>query len=76
MRTILTAVILLLQSFTLADGAEATAASPDTDITVVSTTKAPSSFGPYSQAIRAGGGGLNRVVKVTVFLSDWNTSRR
>jgi 2-iminobutanoate/2-iminopropanoate deaminase len=81
-------------------------------ITVVSTSMAPASVGPYSQAIRAGGflfcagqaafdpttgrlvdggikeqtrqvlrnlrtvleagrSGLDRVVKVTVFLSDW-----
>jgi 2-iminobutanoate/2-iminopropanoate deaminase len=112
MRAILPVVILLQPSFAFVAAAQGKAGPVPTEIAVISTNKAPSSVGPYSQAIRAGGflfcagqaafdpatgrlveggikvqtrqvlrnlqavlkaggSGLDRVEKVTVFLSDW-----
>ena len=112
MRVILLAISLLLPCFAFVAAAQSKGGSVATEITVISTPKAPASVGPYSQAIRAGGflfcagqaafdpatgrlveggireqtrqvlrnlravleaggSGLDRVVKVTVFLSDW-----
>ena len=108
---LLVAIMLLVSAIPL-NAAEQKAGRASTKVGVISTSKAPKSVGPYSQATRAGGfifcagqgafdpvtgqlveggikeqtrqvlrnlravleaGGsdLDRVVKVTVFLSDW-----
>lgn len=112
MKGLVLAAVVSLASFTALTAAEEKGGRAAAKIEVISTSKAPTSVGPYSQATRAGGfifcagqaafnpatgqlveggikeqtrqvlrnlravleaGGssLDRVVKVTVFLSDW-----